>query len=225
MRRAYNEFGFTLNDATGQLEGFNLGFDFCAEHERGFEYLTRALGLPALELPQGIEDRTATQVPPFLQLREFTLRPRDRRFKKTMPAAVLFCGEPYQQRIELLDSNPEQFCQTVDAGLLFDPTTKSSSYGPAQGEVASSWSSRSGFTIAVRGERNITLLRELHAAFLNKDIAYGSGVSSGFKRTSAALVIASRISQETREHVLARDQAYRKIKQGSIATPASASAA
>lgn len=195
-----------VDEATGELGGFSLGFDFCAQHEAGFPVLSRALGLSQKDWPMGIEDRTATEVPAHLLFQEYARRSKDGRVKRTKPAAVL-AVESSGWGSDAFFSDPAKYANTRDAAFYYDVLPKSDFYDPARDDVACSWSAHSGFVIHVQGEKNVELLKELHAAFQRKDIAYGAGYLRGFVRTGPALAIASRIAQETRDSVLADDKA------------------
>lgn len=199
-----------VDETTGQLGGFSLGFDFCAEHETGFQTLTHALGLPQKDWPMGIEDRMATAVPEHLNFQEYVRRSKDGRVKRTKPAAVL-AFQAHDWGIDAFFADPAEYANSRGAALYYDVLPRSDFYDPARDDVACSWSARSGFVIHVQGEKNVELLKELHAAFLSKDIAYGAGYVRGFLRSGPALVIASRIAQETRDSVLAEDKAALRL--------------
>ena len=47
MRRAYQDFGFIIEDE--QFYGVSLGYDYCAEHEWGIKDMKEDLGIPELK--------------------------------------------------------------------------------------------------------------------------------------------------------------------------------
>lgn len=214
MRRAYSEVGFIQDGQT--LQGFSLGFDFCAEHEYGMPSIMEELGIALPTYPFGIQDRTMTVVPERLVFKHYDWKPKDRRFKKTVPAALLFMY-PSLYWHDLDNEDAPSLVHRFDTELYIGPDSKRN-YDPQRHDIACSWSGRSGFCIHVRGAENVALLEQLHAAFLRKDIALGLGRMVGFSRSAPALVIASKVSAEARASVEETDRAYRVLHEAVEAT-------
>lgn len=214
MRTAYNEVGFVVED--GVLKAFNLGYDFCAEHEYGMPVIMDAMGVALPKYPFGVQDRVMTEVPERLIFKTYDWRPKDRRFKKTTPAAVLLLRSPTAWHDEPDESGAE-IAKRFGASFRIDPQDKTL-YKPERHNVTCSWAGRSGFCINVRGEENVALLKQLHEAILRKDIALGLGRMAGFARTSPALVIASTVSAEIHANVEEADRAHRVLYEALEAT-------
>lgn len=201
MRTAYHEVGFMHTDDT--LQGFSMGFDFCAQHESSQPWLMGQLGIDREDFPQGVQARVATRVPETLQFFTYEHRAKDKRFKKSMPAAILTVRRLYGDSATL---TPQEIARQCGASFSVECTDKRW-YRPERDDIMSSWSAESGFAIHVRGEQNVEMLKRLHEAFLRKDIALGLGYIQGFKRQAPALVIASTLSDELRAQVAEADRA------------------
>lgn len=210
MRTAYTEVGFLFDNE--QLMGFSMGFDFCAQHENGQPWLVEQLGLPNVEHQDGLKTRTATQVPAKLRLFHFEHRARDKRFKKSMPAALL-CLSRYTDD----DIPAVELARQLSLSFPFEFSDKTW-YKPDVHDVVSSWSEREGFGILVRGQKNVERLQELKEAFERCDIAFGKGGALGFLRAAPALVIASRVPPEQAAKIAENDRAHRVLQEAAHAT-------
>lgn len=205
MRRASQDYGWQLREnETAQWWAFGLGYDGCYEHEQGTPWLNRALGISALETPAKVSDFQMTQVPENLRLYEYTVpdctgRPRTLTSKTKwkpkglIPTALLVCGR------SLPSEDGKEEAKHSDATFWGDYNTKESFH--EKSNVVSSWSSDGGFAIHVRGQENVDRLKELHQAFLNKDVAVGLGVSLGFRRSGPSLVRVSSLTEEEHKAV------------------------
>lgn len=209
MRRAYQDLGWLTQEDNDTIFGFSLGFDFCAEHEFGARYIKDALGIAPKSIPIGVEDRTMTQVPSQLELLNYELRSKDKRFKKTMPAALLHCSEAFRFN-DRPDSLQEQV-RRLGVEFHWDFAADKKWYEPEKHDVASAWSSHSGFAIHVRGERNVARLHELHQAFLARAVSVADAAIVGFQRKALSLVMNERLSPELLASVRARDEAFQRL--------------
>lgn len=210
MRTAYTEVGFITENE--QLLGFSMGFDFCAQHERGQPWLKSQLGLPEVQYQDGLKTRTATKVPTHLRLVTYEHRPQDKRFKKSMPAAILSVARYLDDDLPV-----EELISRLSLDFPFEFTDKRW-YKPDTHDVVSSWSENDGFAIHVRGQKNVERLQELKAAFDRCDITFGQGGGMSFIRTAPALVIASRMPAEKVESIQQADTAYRNLQEAARAT-------
>lgn len=216
MRRGTQDAGW-MHDEQGKLQGVCLGFDFCAEHEHSVPQIRDALGVSALRFPHGVDDRCATRVPENLSFIEYTWKPRDKR-RTGVPAAALTLTRWMrdEQKRALVDpAMAQQVLSAFEAGFFYEPGDKG--YEPDRHDLACSWCEHS-FAIAVRGESNIARLRELHAAFLERDIALGVPLVEGFRRGGLRFLLASRIDDATRKAVLGSDRAYERLERAADAT-------
>lgn len=190
--------------------GFSLGFDFCAEHEHGTKFIKQALGIAETTHPRGVPGRTMTQMPPCLGFVTYTWRSNDRRFKKGMPAALLYCSDDPRYATKLPTTAQELvrfFGVTFYADALKDPKR----YKPEQHDIVSAWSNQGGFAVHVRGEENVRRLTELRAAFERHDVSVADAAVMGFRRKAPSLIINSRLPSEVVSQVLADDEAHLRL--------------
>lgn len=219
MRRATIDTGWlqlqTTTD-TFAVAGFSLGYDFAAEHEWGTPYLKAALGIEQKAYPLGVEDRTMTQVPAALRFVRYELRSKDRRVKRTLPAALLFCID-HAAHLHSQGASGAELAQALDAGFWYDFADKRGPQTDAY-QIVSSWSSQSGFAVHVRGAENVARLQALYEAFLRKDISLADAAIVGFARKALALVVSSAVPEEMRAQVRANDEAHLRLHQAAQAT-------
>jgi hypothetical protein len=202
MRRAYYEAGWMLAD-DGTLLGLNLGYDRCGEHEQGINDLLSELGVKLPKFPLGVDDRMTTVVPERLQLLEYKTKPRDKR-RKGYATAMLCLLEAWEF------NNKRTVEETVSAHELVFSSEPGEKWHKPEYDLTTSWNRR-GFAIQVRGEENIQRLKDLHAAFLRKDIAVALPWAKSFFRGGTSFVIASRMAAKDKASVLAQDEAYKEL--------------
>lgn len=215
MRQAYTDTGWLLTE-DGQLRGLALGFDFCAEHEYGCTYIKEQLGIEQKDFPIGVEDRTMTQVPKHLVFARYEWRSKDKRFKKTVPAAILHCNQGY---FYSFDRNPRELkggaehVKFLNMEFSFDCLKDASSkwYKPERDNIVVKWGSTDGFAIHVRGEENVKRLEELYTAFTQRNISLADPAIVGFMRRSMAFVMCDRVPEEMKTEVRERDLAHRRL--------------
>lgn len=221
MRIATHDQGWLTDETTGQLQGFSLGYDYCAEHERGVPFLKQQLGIKVTDFPQGVEDRTMTQVPEILQFLAYDYRPKDKRFKKTAPAAILHCtSAAFYAASWYADSIPAEgaaLAKWLDVDF-YACCFSDKWYEAKRHDIMSSWSETGGFALHVRGQENVDKLKALHAAMLDCKVSLADPSTFGFTRRALALMLCDAISPEVRAVVLAADQAHLKLHQAAEAT-------
>lgn len=223
MRRAHQDMGWltmpkdkSTKDASAtsaapeQVYGFSLGYDFCAEHEFGARAIRKELGLADIKLPIGVEQRTMTQVPEYLRLVTYRQRPKDKRFKKTMPAALLVLRDGWraEQDKELTTAKLIESCD-----VSFWTNFTDNHYEPIRDDIVTAWSSNDGLAIHVRGEENVKRLQELHQAMFECKVALADPSGMGFMRKSLSLVMVDKLPQETLDAVREKDLAHQRLLQ------------
>lgn len=205
MRRATHDTQW-LFDKDGHLQGIALGFDFASEHEWGIDRLKQAFGISTTKTPIGINDRKITIVPEHLVYMEFDHKPNDKRKKAEHYAALAYMNMSYYQNA------PERLKEIVLRNA--EPY----SYDEKCKPIGAAWSEQD-FGIVVKGDENITRLRELYDAFKIKDIAVAPGKSRGFLRSfGLTFVIISRLEPEVFEAVLAADKDHDALLKAAEAT-------
>lgn len=204
MRHAYNDVGWLLQPDETEPYGFSLGYDFCAEHEFGAKYIKEALGIEK-DFPIGVEDRTMTAVPEDLGYDEYELRSKDKRVKKTTPAALLYLARRYSAWPE----SPAERAKCLGASFQCD--VKDRRYEPERHDIVSAWSGHGGFVIHVRGAQNVARLRALHEAFRRKAVSLADASGLGFIRKALSLVIVDRFPEDVKKTVRERDLAHKRM--------------
>lgn len=218
MRLAYQNLGWLTLDsdlepgAPAPVFGFSLGFDHAAQHEYGVPYLKREMGIPEKEIPIGVEDRTMTVVPQNLGFHEYVHRSSDRRSKKTMPAALLYCAERLSWD-NTTPRTPESLANAFGVSFHFDFVKHKRVYAPERDDIVCAWSGREGFALHVRGELNVSRLRELHQALLDKKVSLADPAVMGFERKALSLVMNERLPAEIFNQVREADLAYLRLQQ------------
>lgn len=217
MRQASHDVGWlesepdnTPKDQAPTVFGFALGYDFCAQHEWGIPFLREALGLPEKEVPVGIEDRTITKAE-NLGFLTYQHRSRDKRVKKTMPAALLYCSDRLRFQSEAESSTPDEIAHRLGASFSADFAKDLKWYKPARDDIVSAWASQSGFAIHVRGEENVKRLTDLHEAFLAHSVSIAGAATMGFSRNALSLVMNNRLPPETFKSVREADEAHVRL--------------
>ena len=215
MRRATKDTGWLIQPGGTEPYGFSLGFDFCAEHEAGTPYLKAALGIVQKHIPIGVEDRTVTKVPQELQFFEHEAGVRDKRVKKTMPAALLYCCDVFDYSSAPVDLRE----RALKLGVGFDVDfTDPKWYDPAKHDVVVAWSGHSGFAVHVRGEANVQRLKTLFEAFKECRVSLADASNQAFSRKALALVMNKRLSPEMLSTVREKDLEYLRLHQAKDAT-------
>ena len=217
MRKAYTDVGWLLGSTEGlpegtrpSLMGFSLGFDFCAQHEWGFPFIKESLGLPRDDIPVGVEGRTISRTD-NLHFLNYEHRSADKRVKRTMPAALLYCSKVPEYSTEAEGAGPEKLAHMMGASFQADFSKDKRWYQPERDDIVSSWSSESGFAIHVRGQENVERLKELYEAFLAHKIAVGGAATMGFLRNAVSFVMVERLPPAILDSVRATDEAHLRL--------------
>lgn len=207
MRRATCDTQWLVDD-NSQFCGLALGHDFCAEHEWGAPVIKDMLGIATANPEPGLAGRLMTQVPPTLKMDTYTARSADRRIKRTMPAALLYCP-PYVGGWAAMTT--QELIRAWDVAFYTD-FAKDKWHKP-EDDLVCAWSSEGGFAVHARGEENVARLHALYAAFQAKDIAMADGSINGFIRKPRCFVVASTVSVERRAALLEADLDHRRMLQ------------
>lgn len=206
MRQATHDTGWMVGN-TGQLLGFSLGYDYCSEHEHGNPFLQRKMGITQKKFPIGVEDRAMTKVPEKLGFVKYDYLSKDKRFKKSMPSALLFCTSATDY-----ETNPPtiglELAKWLDVNFFVDCFADTKWYKPDRHDIQCVWSETGGFAINVRGAENVERLEALHLAMGNCKVSLAAGTITGFLRTSWSLVFNDNISEEQKALVKNADQAH-----------------
>jgi hypothetical protein len=161
----------------GKFVGFNLGADFCAEHEWGIDGIREAFGMPEASDRKsiGIARRAITKVPPWLKMIEH----KDDLF--------LAC-DPYSLSVE---KTPESLANWLERGC------GSELHLDGQSEIAAAWS-EDDFCIKASKSQHKDFVRELNGAFARKDVAIFMGGGFFIENPGLCIAIASAIPEEGR---------------------------
>lgn len=208
MRQAVFDTQWLLAD-DGTLQGVCLGYDRCGEHEWGISELEAYLGVPRPEFRIGPADRLIHNAD-YLQLHEYSRKPRDKR-RKAYPAALLLCRRPSPWDEP---RSGQALATSCNAELYFEPGDK---HHLPRYDLAAAWGEKE-FAVHVRGAENIARLRELRAAAQRGDLLLTSSGSGWLDCHGISLVILSRMSKDDVRKVTERDEAYRELQLAARAT-------
>jgi hypothetical protein len=174
-----------ISTEKGEPIGFNLGWDHCAEHEWGIKDIKRGLGIaPASNLEPkdfGLRARTITNYP-----EQNILFSVDRKRKYTYLVYKDYMWDRPKYQDILCWAGVHKF----DTGLV------------------TAWSDR-GFGIFVPKENKegVALLKKLHQAFKEKDVAvFFGGNNNPFANAGLIICIASKLSEEVKEAMYEADK-------------------
>lgn len=213
MRQAFNSKGW-IHDSTGQFMGVALGFDFCAEHERGAKDLMRAFEVDSSQL--GFDAIVAHQAPPVVRWEERRVRKPVKSTHQSYKKEV----DPDKLHEAVLYIAAHTYARSQDQGL-FDLATQQlgksidmrwHAYNPDRDDFEVTWS-ESEALIRVRGRENIALLAEVRDAIQKVDLVFNAPAAAGFTRRDGglALGIASRFDEAYRAQMLEDDLAARRL--------------
>lgn len=168
----------------GRVVGFNLGADFCAEHEWGIKGIKRKFGINEDKL--GIDSRMINVVPNSLIYKDITYE------KMRCHLLVLV---PYYYDDDDLCINKEK----LRSWELF-------SYGLERVGIVTAWDEKS-FAILVT-DKYKDELKDLYEAFINLDVAVDIAPSESFKNGGLKFYIKSRLPEETIQSIKNVDLDY-----------------
>ena len=213
MRQAFNGKGW-IHDSAGQFMGIALGFDFCAEHERGAKDLMRALEVDSSQL--GFDAIVAHRAPPVVRWEERRVRKpaksNHQSYKKEVDPDKLHEAVLYIAAHAYARSQDQDLFElaTQQLGKLND--MRWHAYNPDRDDLDVAWS-ESEAIIRVRGRENIALLSQVREAIQNVDLVFNAPAAAGFTRRDGglALGIASRFDEAYRAQMLQDDLAARRL--------------
>lgn len=202
MRKASNDYGLIVID--DKFIGIALGYDYCAEHEWGIEDLRRLCGIPVSSRENmGVKNRTITVCPPLVFKEE-----TDKKIKYT----YLYTGHRYNTQEENEKYIPRDLADYKDT---FKWRMKWAKEHPDRIEkndetIMTAWDGGS-FGVAVMDEKEVEHLKELHQAFLNKNVTIAVSnlrAKNPFAGSSLCLFITDRIPQKTLDAMYLGDKEY-----------------
>lgn len=203
MRRGYNCGPLELE---GKSVGFNLGADFTAEHEWGIKKIQEAFGIPADDSTFGLQRRTITTVPKTLSF-----------FEPGKGEACLIYGSWKEVTVEeFLDPRNHYYSSELKASDWFSKEDRKAGKHK-EPRMGAAWS-ESDFGVHVVGEPLVGLLRDLHTAFANLDVAIWRGGGGVFKNASMVLAIRSRLPRSLNDKMTESDADALALKKASEAT-------
>ena len=202
MRKAYNNYSILMYE--NQFIGISLGYDHCAEHEWGIKGMKRKFGIPEpTKKNMGVKARTITQCDEN-ELVFQTEKYSNKEFFgiSNKEFAILFTRNRYSEVANIpydLKNYKESILYYVERNEGRKP----------ENPITTAWD-EDGFGIGVMGEDEISYLKELHEAFLNKNvvIAFTSFPNNPFTGTSLCLMIADRIPSEILDQMYSVDKEY-----------------
>lgn len=192
---------FFLEDGETVI-GFNLGADYCAEHEWGLSDLKSMFGCNDEKM--GIEKRTITKIPKTMKFRISN--------KKNQPDILAIVGE---HNWEGFADDPEK--KWGYWGELEDYRWKGKTDPPT--DFTGAWSGRD-FGVAAYSAKAKTALAKLVAAFDNRDVAFwiGGTGDNPFARGGLCLVTVSLLPDNYRQIMLESDVDAYNLKKAAEAT-------
>lgn len=206
MRKAYNDYGFIIEDDV--FYGVSLGWDFTAEHEWGIEGLKLSFKIPELtKKTMGVKSRQITQFPgdqhmTFRTLRDYAFLEFSR-YSGTFNRNERYSTEKKQGTIKIhheLKFYKDDIERTIKNERLGDP-------------IITAWSSED-FGVVVKGKQESKWLEELYEAFKEKNVAIAfMNISKGpFANAALSLVIVDKLKDDVLEQMKEADQHALDIK-------------
>ena len=172
----------------GEFVGINLGWDFTAEHEWGIKYLVRDFGIRGVSRKKGfftkhdvtgVYARAITKVSEYLVLLE-----KD-------DATYLIYQDWFSPKYALTDETPKDELDRIV-------------YAYGDHKLQTAWDSKS-FGVRVIGDELRNQLKELYAAFQNKDIMIAMGGRQAFGNAGLNLIIASKLPESFDKELIEAD--------------------
>lgn len=195
MRNAHSG-GILLNDQ-GQFAAWNLGADYCAEHEWGIKRLQQILGISQDDSIFGIERRRVTQVhADYIH------------FAETKTKAVLSVGDEVSYARKY---RPEGLAELTKR---YQPWKKYTDYKTKTFTVESTtaWDEKS-FIISVEGKENKAHLKELYEALVSGKAAVWLGGGGVFQNAGLVVGIIDRINGVNKQAMYDADKERYDTKQ------------
>lgn len=180
MRNARNA---KVMNIDGQFVGFDLGADYCAEHEWGIKGIRREFKLNDNLI--GIDKRMITKIPDTLFYEKIVY--------EGMKCSVLVLYPNYYGNNFKIDKS------ALRGWELYSYTLKNDG-------IVTAWDERS-FAILVT-EKYEKELKELYDAFMNLDVAVGVALSEVFKNGGLKFCIKSKMPQDIIQSIKEADMDY-----------------
>lgn len=195
MRGTFN--AELLKSEDGNFVGFNLGADYCAEHEWGIKGIQRSFGIPGIgDGKVGIDARRITTCPEGVAIVEMPAYRRGGgrggKIVKSQEKEYALCF-PGQEN-------------SVDSETAMHPGR----------DVSAAWDER-GFAVRVR-EKHRHHLDALLTAFGERDVAIWIGGARVFQNGGLCIVIASSVPADLSEKMRASDVDRLEMRKASDAT-------
>lgn len=181
MRHANNSEVMKID---GQLVGFDLGADFCAEHEWGIKGIRRAFQLNDDKI--GIDKRMITVIPKALVYKDMTYE----NMKCHLLVLIPYCYDEDDVNIAKDDLRRWELY----------------SYGLENSGIVTAWDEKS-FAILVT-DKYKNELKELYQAFQSLDVAIGIAPSEAFRNGGLKFCIKSKLPEETIQSIKDADLDY-----------------
>lgn len=181
MRHANDAEVMKIDD---KLVGFNLGADYCAEHEWGIKGIVREFRIDRDKV--GIDGRMVTVVPESLVYTDITYE----KMKCHLLVLVPYYYQEDDLKITKDDLRRWELC----------------TYRFEEKGITTAWDEKS-FAILVT-DKYKDELKELYEAFINLDVAVGIAPSEAFKNGGLKFCIKSRLPKETIQSIKDADLDY-----------------
>lgn len=220
MRRGNNS--ELIKDEQGQLLGFNLGADYCAEHEWGIDGIKHSFGIDvdSSEKPfakwwekillfttksaLGVDKRLITKCPELVK-GEYKISIKDYKQPKSKPVkhTIYYIGfKPYHFSAS---SKEKRFEEEIKRGVYYIDETKK----------VWGWWSEGDFMVASTDKQAI---EDLYQAFQVLDVTISVGGGNVFQNGGLHFVIKSRISQDVVDDVYQKDLDNLNLKKAASST-------
>ena len=204
MRIGSHDYGIFIDNKKNFI-GVSLGYDYCAEHEWGYDDLKRKFGIPELKKKTlGVKSRSITKcIENLIFLRQT--------FKKKK-FAILYTGSDWTPKEECAATLPhylENYKKDIEWRVEYDKKHPRESQ-EEKDPITTAWDGNS-FGIGVMGAENAEYLYELYQAFLNKKITIGcvnKMPNNPFNHSSLTIMITDKIPQEYVDMMYSVDKKY-----------------
>lgn len=191
MRHANNAEVMKVDD---KLVGFNLGSDYCAEHEWGIKGILNEFKVNTDKI--GIDGRMVTVVPESLVYTDIT-------YEKVRCYLLVLVPYHYQEDDLKITKNDLKRWELY-------------TYRFEEKGITTAWDEKS-FAIFVT-DRYKNELKELYEAFLNLDVAVGVTPPEIFKNSGLKFCIKSRLAEETIQSIRDADLDYIALQEAAEKT-------
>jgi hypothetical protein len=220
MRRGYNS--ELIKDEQGQLLGFNLGADYCAEHEWGIDKIKSSFGIDvdSSEKPfakwwekillvtaksaLGVDKRLITKCPELVK-GEYKISIKNYKQPKSKPVKHTIYYIGFKSYYFSSSSKEERFEEEIKRGI----------YSVSETENVWGWWSEGDFMVASADKQAI---EDLYQAFQALDVTISVGGGNVFQNGGLHFVIKSRISQEVIDDVYQQDLDSLNLKKAASST-------